>query len=53
MSEMGKYILLPLLVLLNPFHVNAPFLYPLKRQKTKGFLIFSGGIKMGHWREKG
>ena len=26
---------------------------PWKRQKTKGFLTFSGGIEMEYWREKG
>ena len=25
---------------------------PRKRQKTKGFLTFSGDIEMGHWHEK-
>ena len=29
------------------------FYTPWKRQKTKGFLTFSGGIEMRHWREKG
>ena len=36
------------------------FYTPWKHQKTKGiekdwwgFLSFSGGIEMGHWREKG
>ena len=28
------------------------FYTPWKRQKTFGFLTFSGGIEMGHWREK-
>ena len=46
----------------NPFHANIPFLYspspPKKKknkkyQKNKGFLTFSGGIEMGHCREKG
>ena len=26
---------------------------PRKRQKTESFPTFSGGIEMGHWREKG
>ena len=30
---------------INPLHANDPFLHPLK--------TFSGGIEMGHWREKG
>ena len=29
------------------------FYTPWKRQKTKGFLTFLGGIEIGHWREKG
>ena len=29
------------------------FYIPWKRQKTKCFLTFSGGIEIGHWREKG
>ena len=29
------------------------FYTPGKRHKTKGFLKFSGGTEMGHWREKG
>ena len=33
----------------NPFQTNVPFLYPLK---TFGFLTFSGGLEIGHWREK-
>ena len=46
-------------VSVNPFHANVPFLYSLKTSEnqrfkwTKGFLTFSGGIEMGHWREKG
>ena len=35
----------------NPFYVNVPFLYPLKRQQTRGFLTFTGGIEMEHWGE--
>ena len=29
-----------------------PFYTPLKNQKTKGFLVFSGGIKWEHWPQK-
>ena len=29
------------------------FYTPWKRQKTKGFLTFSGGIEMEHWHEMG
>ena len=28
------------------------FYTPWKHQKTKSFLTFSGGIEIGHWREK-
>ena len=34
-------------------HINIPFQYPLKIQKTKAFLTFSGRIEMGQWSEKG
>ena len=38
----------------NPFLSNVPILYPLKTlEKTKGFLVFSGGIKWEHWPEMG
>ena len=30
---------------LKPFHATGLFIYPLKQQKIKGFLMFSGGIK--------
>ena len=33
---------------LNPFFANVPVSYPLKHHKTKGFLVFSGGIKWEH-----
>ena len=29
------------------------FYTPWKCQKTKGFLTFSGGLEIGHWRKKG
>ena len=29
------------------------FYTPWKRQKTSGFLTFSGGIEMEHWRQNG
>ena len=33
----------------NPFLVNVLILYtPCEQQKTKGFLVFSGGIKWKH-----
>ena len=53
MSEMGKYILLPLLVLLNPFHVNAPFLYPLKTAENQRFSDIFRGYKNGKLASKG
>ena len=34
-----------ILYFFNPFMTNIPILYPLKHQKTKGFLVFSGSIK--------
>ena len=53
----------------NPYDTNAPFLYPLKTsenlrffwksqktrgfQRTRGFLMFSRGIKMEHWCRMG
>ena len=37
----------------SPFKPNAPFLYLLKHQKTKGFLTFSSGIGMEHWTKLG
>ena len=30
-----------------------PFYNPRKHQETKGFLVFSGGIKWEHWPEMG
>ena len=47
MSEMGKYILLPLLVLLNPFHTNASFLYPLKTAENQRFSDIFRGYRNG------
>ena len=38
-------VLLPLTYLWPMF----PFYTPWKHQKTKGFLVFSGGIKWEHW----
>ena len=38
---------------INSFKCTVPFLYPLKNQKTKGFLTCSGGIKMEHWVKMG
>ena len=29
------------------------FWTPWKRQKTSGFLVFSGGTEMGHWLQMG
>ena len=33
----------------NPFSPMSHFYTPWKRQKTYGFLTFSGGIEMWHW----
>ena len=36
----------------KPFLVNIPINYtPWKHQNTKGFLLFSGGLKWVHWPE--
>ena len=35
------------------FSTNVPHLYPLENQKTFGFLMFSGGIEVGHWLKMG
>ena len=35
---------------LDPFHVTGLFLHPLK---TKGFLMFPGGVERGQWHEMG
>ena len=37
----------------NPFWTNAPYLHPLKNRKTKGFLMFSGGIIKEHCPKMG
>ena len=39
--------------LLNHFSPVSDFCTPWKRQKTFGFLTFSGGIEMWHWTEMG
>ena len=42
--------------LANSFHATNLFLYPLKtseNQKTRGFLMFSGGIKREQWHKLG
>ena len=36
-------------VSLTRFWQIFPFYAPWKHQKTKGFLVFSGGIKLEHW----
>ena len=36
-------------ILINPFDATDLFLYPLKRQKTRSFLMFSGGIERDQW----
>ena len=38
---------------LTRFRRMFPFYIPWKHQKTKGFLLFSGGIKWKHWLEMG
>ena len=42
-SEMVKYLLLLLFVLLNPSHVNVPFLYPMITPENRRFYnVFRG-----------
>ena len=36
---------------INPFHANVRFIHSIST--IKSFLTFSGGIEIGHWREKG
>ena len=38
---------------INPFYATVLFRYPLKHRKTRGFLMFSGGIERDHWHEMG
>ena len=38
---------------INPFLPNVPFHTPWKRQETKCFLTFSGGMEMKHWANMG
>ena len=38
---------------LTNFRPMLPFYTPWKHQKTKSFLVFSGGIKWENWREMG
>ena len=47
-KEARKEIFVPVQSSIKPFHASGLFLYfytPWKHQKTKGFLMFSGGIK--------
>ena len=37
----------------NLFHAIDLFLYPRKHQKTRGFLMFSGGIERDQWHGMG
>ena len=47
-TKTTRSILYALTLLMSISH----FYTPWKPQRTKGFLTFSGGIKMGHWHEK-
>ena len=38
---------------LNPFLTTGLLLYPLKRKKTRGFLMFSGSIERDKWHKMG
>ena len=35
----------------NLFHATVLFQYPSKHQKTRGFLMFSGGAERSQWHE--
>ena len=35
------------------FCLMFPFYIPWKYQKTKGFLVFPGGVQLEHWAEMG
>ena len=36
-----------------PFYATVHFLYPLKYKKSRGFHMFSGGMKRDQWLEMG
>ena len=40
-------------ILVNPFYATISFYTPWKHQKTKGFLMFFGGIERDEWHEMG
>ena len=39
--------------LVNQFHDTLYFIFPLKNEKTSGYLIFSRGIERDQWQEMG
>lgn len=47
--EQNSITLVPLLLSLARFSPVFLFYAPCKRQKTKSFLTFSGGLQMEHW----
>ena len=52
--ERGLWFLFQhLLKAVNPFRATGLFRYPPGKQKTRGFLMFSGGIKRDQWHEMG
>ena len=48
-GEMGPKVT----AILTNFWLMLPFYTPWKHQKTKLFLVFSGGIKWEHWQNMG
>ena len=44
---------IPFPAILTHFSPVSHFYTPWKRQKTFGFLMFSGGIEMWHWTKMG
>ena len=50
---LNKLILTSFLSTLTHFMPLASFYIPWKLQKTRGFLMFSGGIEKDQWHEMG
>ena len=50
---MGRIISLITVVILSQFRSTRLFLHTPNNIKSSGFLMFSKGIKMGHWRKIG
>ena len=52
-KNMPEYGFFPTFAFLTHFSPVSHFYTPWKRQKTFGFLTFSGGIEMWHWTKMG